>query len=1033
MSKKRIIIGLCILFSGYGSTALYSQREIIAFNHYWTFNYLPDSDMDTSFFTSNPEQEGWINISLPHTWSTYYTTGERHPFIKNASERLDPYWWKGWGYYRKSFSIMKPDENERFFLEFDGVQKYCQLYVNGKYIGEHKGGYNSFSFDISHAVKSGKNDIWLAVSNLRNDPFGGIPPMSAGNFNVYGGIYRDVRFVKTSDIYIPYQGNYQHEGGTSVNTSVSDSARAMIHVTNYIKNDRRKKVRTTVINTVSDPGGIEVMSIKRVVSLPPGQITPVNATSNSIDNPELWSPDNPAVYSLKTEIFRGKQKLDTYISSFGIRWFHWDYETDSLWLNGSPVHIHGTNRHQEYPWLGDAIPKWLTRRDMLDIKNNLGHNFIRAAHYPNDPYLYHLTDSLGLISVEEVPNIKHIDFGEKIQKQNLKAMIRRDRNHPSILFWSMGNETNDAADSKWAWAEDTTRILHQRKAEGFGDFVTHDHTNLDMENLLRVSVRGWYNKDVKNLEPANSPEIPNSGQWAGTEEWQHKMARVEGGSIRGRIDQNIVVWLYEDHGCDRVYPNAPLKHLNYKGWVDAYRVPKYMYYLWQANYAPGPMVKIMPHYWRKKYLGTIQDLTVDSNCDKVRLQVGAKSYGYQYPGKENFHSVTFKNILIEDETMVATGYLNDRVVCTDTLYMAGEAAKIKIHAEYNTLLANDADVALIWADIQDELNHPVPGATPDLEWTVTGEAVLLGPVSYQSDIDKTSSEEGEGYVDAPVFNIIKTTNQAGETRVIVSSKGLASDTIYLASNTYTPKATRISETGIELENKSIRKRPDTSESFVVDQWISHIGTNTRIGKTNRATYREHLEEWLTNNNKGVDTERPEFKYMVESLDNYLHKMEGEIIADDFNFMADRFNEVYSFNNYLSDLHLHKEFTDYITRYYAEKILVEAGNYDLENAYELYTEYARDNKIAEFHSPDRLNPEGSSEYMRITHKSIFYTKDLMVALNQIIEDFETLSVKETEAYIRELIILNPGLVNTRNNKVSVAMETPIMLPIPAELF
>ena len=239
---------LCILFSTVILSDVNGQRESVTINHQWNFNYLPDSDPDTSFFTSDPTLEGWINVSLPHTWSTFQTTGERHPYIKNASERLDPYWWKGWGYYRKRVVLPETSKCERYFLEFDGVQKYCRLYVNGIYIGEHKGGYNSFSFDISHAVQKGENSIWMAVSNFRNDPFGGIPPMSAGNFNVYGGIYRDVRLVKTSDVYIPYQGNYSHEGGTFITASVSDSSRAIIHITNYLKNDRADAVKTRVVS-----------------------------------------------------------------------------------------------------------------------------------------------------------------------------------------------------------------------------------------------------------------------------------------------------------------------------------------------------------------------------------------------------------------------------------------------------------------------------------------------------------------------------------------------------------------------------------------------------------------------------------------------------------------------------------------------------------------------------------------------------------------------------------------------------------------
>ncbi|MCD8482562.1 MAG: hypothetical protein LR015_07820 [Verrucomicrobia bacterium] len=151
--------------------------------------------------------------------------------------------------------------------------------------------------------------------------------------------------------------------------------------------------------------------------------------------------------------------------------------------------MNGTNRHQEYPWIGDAMPHWMHLRDTLDMRNNLAHNFTRTAHYPQDPYVYHLSDELGLITVAEVPNIKSLAFGKDIQFNNVLEMVRRLRNHPSIFMWSVGNETDSAADSAWVAAEDPTRYIHQRKTENFGLHIDHDHTNLDMESLLRVTVR----------------------------------------------------------------------------------------------------------------------------------------------------------------------------------------------------------------------------------------------------------------------------------------------------------------------------------------------------------------------------------------------------------------------------------------------------------------------------------------------------------------------------------------------------------------
>ncbi|OVE79238.1 glycoside hydrolase, partial [bacterium I07] len=499
-----------------------------------------------------------------------------------------------------------------------------------------------------------------------------------------------------------------------------------------------------------------------------------------IPAPRLWSPDSPQIYTVYSEVFDNDSLVDTYKSPAGFRWFRWDYTDDTLILNGRRIHIHGTNRHQEYPWLGDAIPKWIQLMDMNDIRFNLNHNFMRTAHYPNDPFIYDMTDRLGIITVEEVPNIKNIDFGEQIQEQNVREMIRRDRNHPSILFWSVGNESDDAADSRWVWEEDSSRIIHQRKTEKYGNYVTHSHENLDMENLLRVTIRGRNNRDVRALEPSNESYGRNSGQRAGTEEWQHRMARIDGGSIRGRIDKNIVVWLYEDHGLDREYKNAPLLHVNPKGWVDMYRVPKYIYYLWQANYADVPMVYVHPHHWRQRYIGQKKDIQVDCNCDEVELFVGDRSIGRLALADSNFHTVTFKDVMVENSTLTASGIRDDATVGI-SLEMAGDAERIILSAKPGSINADRAGISIINADIVDANGNHVYGATNTITWQVRGPAVLVGPSVYESDIQKNGAAEGTGYIDMPVSNVIRSTNRAGTIIVTVSSPGLQPGTVILTS------------------------------------------------------------------------------------------------------------------------------------------------------------------------------------------------------------------------------------------------------------
>jgi len=194
-----------------------SPRIEKTINRDWTFQYSPRETPDLRPAQSSFDDRQWPAVALPHTWSTYESTGDLHPFIRSASETDDSYWWYGWGWYRKRITIGRQYAGRLVALEFDGVQKYSKVYVNGALVAEHKGGYASFSVDITRQVRFGESIvIAVQVSNRRDDHFGVIPPSTAGNFDVYGGIYRDVRLVIRDRLHVPYQGSAEYEGGTFV-------------------------------------------------------------------------------------------------------------------------------------------------------------------------------------------------------------------------------------------------------------------------------------------------------------------------------------------------------------------------------------------------------------------------------------------------------------------------------------------------------------------------------------------------------------------------------------------------------------------------------------------------------------------------------------------------------------------------------------------------------------------------------------------------------------------------------------------------
>ncbi len=889
-------------------------------NSQWTFNYFSDVNADKGFEAPGFDDSKWPAVSLPHTWSTFETTGEMHPFIRNASESDNPYWWKGWGWYRKHFVVNPDIINRKVFIEFEGVQKFCKVWLNGNYLGDHKGGYGSFDFDITQYIKPGKDNLLaLAVSNKMNDEFR-IPPMAAGNFNVYGGIYRDVTLVLKDNLYIPMQGSASHEGGTFITTPEVTAERGIVRVQTWVRNDNSSPKKCTLRTTIADSSGKVVTRMISSSEIKPGVLFRFDQTSKPVKNPRLWSNDDPYLYRVYSEVIDNKNVTDSYTSPLGFRWFRWDYKEDFLYVNGKKMVIHGGNRHQEYPWLGDAIPKWITRMDYFDMAVNLNYNFMRTAHYPNDKLVYGLADKYGIVIDEESPSIKNQLFSVEVQEQQMKEMIRRDRNHPSIMFWSMGNETNHAVDSKFAVPEDTTRILTARRVteESAGAFVKHTDENLALEDLLRCTIRGWYNKDVKDLEPSDS-------QHSGTEEHQQDMLIASGRFGTG----NLCTWLYEDHGADREYLNEPLLHVNPKGYVDSYRVPKYAYYFWQATYYKEPMIFILPHFWRSQYIGQAKDINIDSNCDTVELFVNGSSQGFQFPNETNFHNVTFRNILIQKGTISASGRKNGQTVSTKVI-MAGEPARIVLKSSHSKFPAERSSVAIVKADIVDSEGFHIYGATNTIKWTVSGPADLVGPEIYESDIDKHHQMNGTMYTDMPVANLIRSNGVPGKIKVTVSASGLSSGNIELIAEEADTDNSLIIEPVLSNSGRLKVAKNNLADSFpvAVAKEIRQTVDEINLKTGGKVEFADFIKDYILRNNSNTDSSSVEFRTLVELFSIQMVNNSGRLIADDYNFSVDNYNKCKEITRSVNNTGLPEAFRKGLIKYYAHSVIFQGMEKDI---------------------------------------------------------------------------------------------------------
>jgi hypothetical protein len=876
-----------------------SPRKMIKLNEDWTFNYFP-SEIETNKYAQNQfDDSKWSVISIPHSYQNYETTKQEHPFILNASEEKKSYfkgsiggignrsyWYYGWGYYRKKFNLIKKKEDERYFIEFEGVMKYCKVYFNGKYLGDHKGGFNAFYYDITNLIKEGEeNIIAVSVNNRLNDKHR-IPPMQSGNQTHSGGIYRDVKFVVKKDIYIPFQGSHKHEGGHFIKPKLPNKGKPNVSFCTWIKNSSNSNVEVLLKNKIIDMYNHIVAENQINKNIKANTIGNVNSSFNELNNIKIWNLESPYLYVLKTEVWHNNKLKDSYSSSFGFRNFRWDYKDNWGVLNGKKIHIHGTNRTQCFPWVNNAIPDWIDIMDIKDIIFGQNHNFIRPNIHANKTLIHDLFDQWGILVNLSSPMIKDIDFDEDVQKQMVTEAIRRHRNRPSIVMYSTGNETNDGADSKWIYEEDSSRIITARHVhKGQGKYVTHTDENMDMENLLRCTVRGWTNSDIFSLNPEHN-------QHTGNEEFQHKQARIMGGSQRGRIDMhNGNMWMYCDDGAIRVYKHCPLKWVNPKGWVDVYRVPKYLYFLWQAHYHDKPMAFIHPHYWQEKYIGQKKDIIVDSNCEMVELFVNGKSYGKKRLSKQNFHSTTFKNVKVERGTINVMGE-NDTIKINNSLKMATAPTKLRIKASHSTIEAKRSSIVMLTVDAVDNNGTQVQEFTKELNWEIEGKGKFIAPKKWKTDINKRSENSGVWYITTPISNFVRSTGEEGEIKIKVSAQGLKSAEISILSKKYNNKNNVITEPTYSNKNREEVKWKEAlieKEDFVNYTKLNHWYNDIKVD-VNKST--QNLKEYFMN---FLKEKNPSFKdkkiikKISVAFTKHVKKKNGLLVNDDYNFIIDKTN------------------------------------------------------------------------------------------------------------------------------------------------
>jgi len=650
---KNILLLLCLLI-----TSLFSQsqiREKQLLNKSWSFVYGYEVDPKI-----------WQVIDLPHTWN------------KDDAFNGNIRYYRGQGTYQKILFIEKKWQGKRLFIKFDGVNTVSNIFVNGKHIGEHRGGYTAFVFEITDDVKFGEENILqVRVSNaLQLD----VMPL-VGDFNIYGGIYRDVNLLITDSICISPL-DYASSGVYLVQKKVSKKTadiNAKILVSNI--NDNTENIDVTVEVFDGNNKIISQRATKQCLKKSQSEVViPIK-----LNNPRLWNGrKDPFMYKTVVSLYHHGNLVDQIEQPLGLRFFHVD-SNEGFFLNGEHLQLHGVCRHQDRSELGNALQPENHEED-IEILKEMGANSIRLSHYPQSPYFYDLLDENGIITWSEIPFVgpggyRDVGFVNQSSfmengKQQLKEMIRQNFNRPSICFWGIFNELKLDGDNPIDYLKTLNSIVKLEDSTR----VSTSASCVDESDLNQISdligwnkYFGWYGDDVKQIgkwadethknhpyykigiseygagasiyqhEEQLKQPVPNSN-WH-PEAWQAFYHEQNWKELNARsFIWGTFIWNLFDFGASH-RNEGDKSGKNDKGLVTFDRkTKKDAYYFYKANWNQEPMLYIADRRYTIRSSKTTM-IKIYSNLKEVELFVNGNSLGIKSPNES--HIIYWENVMLQ--------------------------------------------------------------------------------------------------------------------------------------------------------------------------------------------------------------------------------------------------------------------------------------------------------------------------------------------------------------------------------------------------
>lgn len=816
----KIIKTISIIALLLSCTSIIAQRQKVRLDEGWRFHFgnasSPEKDFGcgTEYFNyltkaASIHNEGpyslkfddsnWQEVRIPHDWVTGL------PYASNASHSHG-YKTVGYkfpetsvGWYRK---VMHFDESERgknIKLQFDGIFRNSQIWFNGIFMGNEPSGYATQVYDITDYIKYGEDNLLCVRADAS---------LEEGWFYEGAGIYRDVWMITDEMLHVAPFGTFVYSTPTDYGKGIAEGATltVSVDVENSSLIEHKYQIKETVLNaegeTVATMMHSSTMSIKSKETL-------TSEVKMQIDKPHLWDIDSPYLYTLRTEIIENDNVTTTYDTPFGIRTIEFTAD-NGFFLNGKNIKLKGVNMHQDHAGVGAAIPDALQAWRIKQLKS-FGCNAYRASHNPMTPALLDVCDREGMLVIDE----NRLMGTNKYHVSQLENMIRRDRNHPSIILWSNGNEEwgleNAEIGKRMAESmrEITARLDPTRSScianAGGGELIKgldivgynyiiqnnvynrrKEHPEwkiVGTEETTGCGTRGIYEYDKEH--PGRMPSMNrtyiadgklNNTSGAGltiTAEPQHDRGIEHGWKFFADTPwaAGCFYWTGFDY---RGEPN-PLSYpahdsqfgiLDYCGfWKDE------AYYL-KSVWTDVPTVHIAPHWNLKGHEGDTIDVWAYSNGDEVELNLNGRSYGRKQMPRNGHISWRVPYVA---GRLTATAYKNGKKFATEIVETTGNASTIRINADRTTLIADGQDVAVVNLDLLDKKSRIVPDACEEITITIEGNARIIGAGNGDSEcklLDHPVDKDCKQFT-FPAFNghcqfILQSTKESG--RIIATCK-----------------------------------------------------------------------------------------------------------------------------------------------------------------------------------------------------------------------------------------------------------------------